>query len=497
LTDIRVIIRVMRPTVAPSPASGWLIGLASLFVAVFLYNSISATVSIAPPPRPVGVNSVGIAPELYDTGPDAMPPLPSSSSDTPSDEESLPSADHPAATPSAPPPLLLRSPFPSASALPAELAAAFASYAQSSEEGSPASPQLHELSLPPQEGLEVEFEPLSPSPLAAAALTAVAQPQRPPPNTKPAGSPPAPSPFVAGTAPLVPAGAPRPLCVPPPDAAAGTGATGVTPAPSVLPCGPVCSGPALGSKQGQGGANSKPRSAPLVVRATGGIARRLRVLLSYLAVARLESRRLTVVWLSEPDCPATFAELFEPLPTNVAADVNILADAAHAPANAPLVHGVAHPAFNGAALLGPMLLRLIKPRPELAAAISGLLQRLGPSFSAAHLRRTDLPAAAGAAGDAMDVAVAAWACNDTQPLFVATDHPRSLNAIRRLLPPGQVVSRGVFPHMGSALRKTSIADAVVDMWVASHASRFVGTPTSSFSEAVEAMRLARGLKPGG
>jgi hypothetical protein len=78
----------------------------------------------------------------------------------------------------------------------------------------------------------------------------------------------------------------------------------------------------------------------------------------------------------------------------------------------------------------------------------------------------------------------------TDPVFVAADNPKSIARFRELLPGRTVVAGDRFLD-GPSFRKTSLADAVVDMWVASYSSWFKGTYASSFSALIEALRLAR------
>jgi hypothetical protein len=273
-------------------------------------------------------------------------------------------------------------------------------------------------------------------------------------------------------APSVPLG-PRPHCLFNPHLVSPT------PVPTPIVCGRPCDAP------------QRPPRRQLAVRATGGLANRVIILLSYLAVARRNNCRLLVLWETQRDCPEKFAALFQPLPL----DVRVVADPALAPRGIGYTGGYPHPRFDMREL-GPMALALLKPLPAIQAAIGALLQRLGDTFSAAHLRRTDLPGTSGEAGELLDAAVAAWACNDTQPLFIAADHPKSLTALRRVLPAEQIVSQGAFPFYGSVLRKTTVAGALIDLWVSSHSERFVGTDSSTFSVLVEALRVARGLPPG-
>ena len=263
------------------------------------------------------------------------------------------------------------------------------------------------------------------------------------------------------------------------------------PTPSPVPCGAPCVAPPI-----------IPGAPAMAIRAVGGLANRIIELISHLAIARRDSRPFVVLWLPGPDCPAQFTDLFQ-LPIPDAPDVRVVSKISQAPRELIATYGHPHADFD-MALLGPMALAVLRPLKIHALAIREVLRHLGPAFSAAHMRRTDLPHTDGLAGDVLDAAVVSWACNDTRRLFVAADQPGSLNALVRILPRDQVVSQYYldatvsrrFRESGQDLRKTPVSSALVDLWVCSQSFRFVGTPGSTFSMTAEALRVARGLPPG-
>jgi hypothetical protein len=267
------------------------------------------------------------------------------------------------------------------------------------------------------------------------------------------------------------------------------------------------------------------------VTAVGGLTSRLRVVLSYLAAARTEKRRLVVHWVPDSHCPAFFAELFVPFATDLDIVDTPMGDSSN-------VTDHTHPDFRTRSLggpwrksfspppppdLGPMALALLRPLPHLLADATRLRQTLGRDFAAVHIRRTDMNV-----DYSRDVEFAQWAQlpqsqggGAGRRLFVAADTLRSVLTVRSALPQGSVVAQGRFnsptdragisPTAAGSLnisaaalypkasagphRLTSVAAAVVDIWVASYASAFRGTPGSSFSGLIEALRRARTRLP--
>lgn len=254
---------------------------------------------------------------------------------------------------------------------------------------------------------------------------------------------------------------------------------------------------------------------PLEVEAGTGLTGRLRVLVSYLAVARAERRRLVVHWVPGEDCPSSFDELFEP----IGSDVSVIDSRGPGWPEFEAHEAYATDALSDerGSLLAAMVLRIVRPRPALALRIDALLGQLGGAgtFSAVHIRRTDMAHVMGVSlghggySTFIDWSRAGFgdggAGDRTAPprVFVAADHPQSLGAMRDGLSADRIVAQDVFAPLPASLfsfsmtplRLTGVDAAVVDMWTASYAARFLGSPQSSFSALIEAMRRARGLRP--
>ena len=243
---------------------------------------------------------------------------------------------------------------------------------------------------------------------------------------------------------------------------------------------------------------------PIEVEVITGLTGRLRVLVSYLAVARAERRRLIVHWVPEEQCPSTFDALFEP----IGSDVTIL-DSRWS----MRFEYRTHTAYTTKSLddergtlMAEMVMRLIRPRPALAVRIDTLLQRLGGAgdFSAVHIRRTDMGHVMGESyggyktfleWSKAGIAEGRGSRPSLQRIFVAADHPNSLGVMREGVGKEHIISQDAFyPLLSAQLRLTSVDVAVVDMWTASYAARFLGSPQSSFSSFIEALRRARRLK---
>ena len=231
-----------------------------------------------------------------------------------------------------------------------------------------------------------------------------------------------------------------------------------------------------------------------------GLGNRMRSVVSYLAVARFLGCHLTVYWSGMEgwnNSAVLFGDLFE-LPA--APDLHIIAPQdtrtrKRMPDDTPTtyhIHPQTRPIFP---LLGPLALRIFRPLPPILARIEALLGKLGPAFTALHIRRTDKNS-----DYAQDAALAAWTRrHPDSKVFVAADNAISLANVRGALPEGMVVAQDSFGIIEDKVAKrkqkrgrhTTLADAVVDMWTASFAAHFRGTITSSYSVLVQQLRTGR------
>lgn len=225
------------------------------------------------------------------------------------------------------------------------------------------------------------------------------------------------------------------------------------------------------------------------VHAHGGLANRLRVVLSYLHV---KGAPLEVVWWPDSQVAGgRFADVFEPL-----RGVRFL-DAGDAEESS------CHPSPEAWArqdwLLRYRDLRLVAAHREAAEGWA----RFAPTkdYVAIHVRRTDHVALAEKLGERTpDEDFFAW-CRRTpalQPVYLATDNGTTqahfLRALREL---------GKRPFAWSVLephdrenlhdhRNTTLAEAAIDLYACARARDFLGTRASSFTHTIEILRRIGG-----
>lgn len=245
----------------------------------------------------------------------------------------------------------------------------------------------------------------------------------------------------------------------------------------------------------------QPGIAPIAVRAEAGLCNKLRCILSYRLAARDAGRHLIVYWIRGSACPADFDELFEPLEgVTIFSDDAPLTEALYAmqleTAAIPSEFGT-HPRIAGTRREEQMYLDLV-PKPPLQRAIAETVSAcsLHGAFAAVHIRRTDYTTTFGLSTP--DVTFERFidghvgAGKECQAAFVATDNAETQERFTSNLP-ACTSYKPISPHqLPHALRHTSVADAVVDLFTCAAAKLFKGTLGSSFTDTIWLMRKARG-----
>lgn len=292
---------------------------------------------------------------------------------------------------------------------------------------------------------------------------------------------------------------------------------------------------------------SSPSSVPLLgeqrevgtafVRAQGGLCNKLRAVLSHREYAADRSEHLVCIWVIGPECPARFCEMFMPLDgvTFVDSDepgLEARLRALGAPLDASIPRAMrSHPAIavqpDGAgsgrdAWLSDResaMFAQLTPCPELMKTIEATISRCGTTFAALHVRRTDHVELWGVSTPdkefftfvdsfvARHCTPASPAHHDTEGpascslaprVFLATDNAETQSSFAAHCEASslcglELVTAGAIERSPGALRHTSVASAVVDLYVCAAATVFKGTRGSSFSEAIYLLRRAHGV----
>ena len=223
----------------------------------------------------------------------------------------------------------------------------------------------------------------------------------------------------------------------------------------------------------------------MIVRALGGLGNRLRVILS-----RCREGDFQFVWPPDAEiCFARFEDVFEPL------DGVRITDSSEFGLKPDIT--TTDPLWRSGSWSKPAwqpLYKQLRPKPEISDRISTLLKHLGPFFDAMHVRRTDCIGQAERDGVyTPDSAFLDFAQSGSGLLYLATDNGQTQRRFQswigsRLVVGAPIASDEERMPEGCGRRLTTLADAVVDLYVCTKAKRFMPSGSSSFSQTVVWMR---------
>ena len=233
----------------------------------------------------------------------------------------------------------------------------------------------------------------------------------------------------------------------------------------------------------------------LHVKPGGGIGNKMRIIVAHLSV----DKPLIIYWPRSVDCTGTFLDCFKPI-KNVTFVVgehsNKKYDYAGFEACSPIV-SMYHPQLTQDNIKHICTdgYRHIQPLPKIQRVVDAFVKKHNiKSAVAVHVRRTDfvkiLKKRHANSSDYADFFSAIDALPPHIPIFLATDNRQTqLDFIKKY--PGRVSVYKDLSHkkLRGAQRLTSMEDSVIDMYVAKDAKYFIGTPYSSFSDMIGALRL--------
>ena len=222
----------------------------------------------------------------------------------------------------------------------------------------------------------------------------------------------------------------------------------------------------------------------MILHALGGLANRLQAVMS-----RRHRGPMQVIWdLHEPALAGvSFGDLFEPLDGVTFVSAGVGAD--------DTSFSVATDAPEGWEK-GYLELR---PKLSILDRIAEVRLRIGKTYAAMHVRRSSgfLENVAPMGGTTLDHEFFNFYV-DTEPMavFLATDNAETQRMYlekcqRRIFLPREVKTGTERQGLGNHAIHTSVADAVVDLYVCAGATHFMGSRHSSFTDTINRLRSSR------
>ena len=213
------------------------------------------------------------------------------------------------------------------------------------------------------------------------------------------------------------------------------------------------------------------------IKMVGGLCNYLRVMFSYREYAKLNNLHLNVIWLKTHACHGHFCDYFQPLN-----DVNILYED-----NKSLkldYEGYQwHPNFSP--YENPKIYKDLKLLPHLKNLVDEkikLLKDCNKEYVSIHVRRTDHYAHT----PDNDFFEFLDKFKNSKNIYIATDNKNTYLKYQKKYP--TLTKFDYHDILKSSFRKTSLFDAIIDIYICVYSKEFKGSKESSFSSLINHLR---------
>lgn len=209
----------------------------------------------------------------------------------------------------------------------------------------------------------------------------------------------------------------------------------------------------------------------ILIKPIGGLCNCLRVLFSYYKYARSINSELYVVWRVTKECPGHFLKYFEPIPN---------------------IHFIdkkkPHERFF---YKGCQINKNFKPdykklklKPYLQKIILNRVNEIDKNYVAVHVRRTDHRVYSN--HDEKFINFLNNSNNKNKNIYIATDNILTYNKYKIIYK--NRIKLNFHKIIKNGFRKTSLQDAIIDIYMCVYSNNFLGSRWSSFSELIYTLR---------
>ena len=221
----------------------------------------------------------------------------------------------------------------------------------------------------------------------------------------------------------------------------------------------------------------------IVIRPRGGLCNKLRFLLSYYAYAKIQEKKLIVIWEKDQYCPGFFLDYFEPL------------DGATFMENNDEKLKIDFTGFDwrpeDTMDIKIDCCKYLVLIPEIQNAVSELINTMENNYIAIHVRRTDhveLSKQHSVYTSDEDF----FNFIDKHPdkkVFLATDNNETQDNFISKYGDRIYIYKEIINS--ESLRKTDLLNSIIDIFTCSNADNFLGSGWSSFSQLIRYLTQAR------
>ena len=214
----------------------------------------------------------------------------------------------------------------------------------------------------------------------------------------------------------------------------------------------------------------------IVIKPVGGLCNKLRVVFSYYLLAKYKNEILIVIWIKCNECPGYFLDYFEPIDgvifTNNTQNLKIDYNGCEINKNYP-------PKYKELKLL-PSLFQKIQHKKKL----------FNNNYIAVHIRRTDHAVLAQknnsfTTDDDFMNFIEEENNNNSMNLYIATDNKETYNKFADKYK--NMVKLSYHPTI-NGLRKTTLENSIIDLYMCVYSNQFMGSGWSSFSKTIVALK---------
>ena len=220
----------------------------------------------------------------------------------------------------------------------------------------------------------------------------------------------------------------------------------------------------------------------IVVRPEGGLCNYLRVIFSWLLYTRSKNERLIVLWKVTDACPGWYLDYFNPIK-----GVNFIKNDFEEYKELITYKGCGwHKDYNPYKVF---IYSDLKLRPHMREIIRERMAEMDNKYIAVHIRRTDhvwLAKKNNCFTPDEDFMKFIRDSKGMNNLYIATDNPGTYDKFSRIFRWKKI--NKYHDCCTASLRKTSMQDSIIDIYMCVGADKFKGSGYSSFSDLIYHLR---------
>jgi len=213
----------------------------------------------------------------------------------------------------------------------------------------------------------------------------------------------------------------------------------------------------------------------ITIQPTEGLCNYLRVIFSNYEYTRKNNLELNVIWIKTNACPGYFLDYFEPIPhVSFTKDINKYVK-------------IDYKGYSRRKNFKPKYDKL-KLKPYLKKIIFDKLDILNKNYISVHIRRTDhIRLAKKNKRYTDDEEFINFIDKSYKDIYIATDNKITYYKFKKKYP--NRIKFDYHKTTNNSLRKTSLQDSIIDIYMCVYSDDFMGSGWSSFSGLIKALRM--------